>query len=115
MALSTDYALRTGAFEPADATVNAQDLQGSCKCEGEGDQAAYMKEPVLLPSGWISNQSCPISLIPHTCTVKELKERALSRYNLVRVSMCHQHAAPAQDSFHLITETPQSLGPLSPF
>ncbi|XP_045839737.1 notchless protein homolog 1 isoform X4 [Meles meles] len=29
MALSTDYALRTGAFEPAEASVNAQDLQGS--------------------------------------------------------------------------------------
>ncbi|XP_011793078.1 PREDICTED: notchless protein homolog 1 [Colobus angolensis palliatus] len=45
MALSTDYALRTGAFEPAEASVNAQDLQGS---------------------------------------LQELKERALSRYNLVR-------------------------------
>ncbi|CAO2644549.1 Notchless protein homolog 1 [Lemmus lemmus] len=31
MALSTDYALRTGAFEPAEATVNAQDLKGSCE------------------------------------------------------------------------------------
>uniref|UniRef100_A0A8C0YTY2 Notchless protein homolog 1 n=2 Tax=Canis lupus familiaris TaxID=9615 RepID=A0A8C0YTY2_CANLF len=29
MALSTDYALRTGAFEPAEASINAQDLQGS--------------------------------------------------------------------------------------
>ncbi|XP_006832388.1 PREDICTED: notchless protein homolog 1 [Chrysochloris asiatica] len=29
MALSTDYALRTGAFEPAEASVNAQDLRGS--------------------------------------------------------------------------------------
>nr|KAF6416608.1 notchless-like protein 1 [Molossus molossus] len=29
MALSTDYALRTGAFEPAEASVNPQDLQGS--------------------------------------------------------------------------------------
>uniref|UniRef100_A0A8C3YE84 Notchless protein homolog 1 n=1 Tax=Catagonus wagneri TaxID=51154 RepID=A0A8C3YE84_9CETA len=45
MALSTDYALRTGAFEPAEASVNAQDLRGS---------------------------------------LQELKERALSRYNLVR-------------------------------
>ncbi|KAF6299250.1 notchless-like protein 1 [Rhinolophus ferrumequinum] len=45
MALSTDYALRTGAFEPAEASVNAQDLQGS---------------------------------------LQEIKERALSRYNLVR-------------------------------
>nr|KAF6457840.1 notchless-like protein 1 [Rousettus aegyptiacus] len=45
MALSTDYALRTGAFEPAEASVNAQDLKGS---------------------------------------LQELKERALSRYNLVR-------------------------------
>uniref|UniRef100_A0A9L0JZT0 Notchless protein homolog 1 n=1 Tax=Equus asinus TaxID=9793 RepID=A0A9L0JZT0_EQUAS len=45
MALSTDYALRTGAFEPAEASINAQDLQGS---------------------------------------LQELKERALSRYNLVR-------------------------------
>uniref|UniRef100_A0A8C8X308 Notchless protein homolog 1 n=1 Tax=Panthera leo TaxID=9689 RepID=A0A8C8X308_PANLE len=45
MALSTDYALRTGAFEPAEASVNAQDLRGS---------------------------------------LQELKERALSRYSLVR-------------------------------
>ncbi|KAF6095817.1 notchless-like protein 1 [Phyllostomus discolor] len=45
MALSTDYALRTGAFEPAEASVNPQDVQGS---------------------------------------LQELKERALSRYNLVR-------------------------------
>uniref|UniRef100_F6UTI0 Notchless protein homolog 1 n=1 Tax=Callithrix jacchus TaxID=9483 RepID=F6UTI0_CALJA len=45
MALSTDYALRTGAFEPAEASVNPQDLQGS---------------------------------------LQEVKERALSRYNLVR-------------------------------
>ncbi|KAG5843978.1 hypothetical protein ANANG_G00156610 [Anguilla anguilla] len=29
LALSTDYVLRTGAFEPATATVNAQDLPGS--------------------------------------------------------------------------------------
>ncbi|XP_059852693.1 notchless protein homolog 1 isoform X3 [Delphinus delphis] len=29
MALSTDYALRTGAFDPAEASVNAQDLRGS--------------------------------------------------------------------------------------
>uniref|UniRef100_A0A667IMZ0 Notchless protein homolog 1 n=1 Tax=Lynx canadensis TaxID=61383 RepID=A0A667IMZ0_LYNCA len=36
MALSTDYALRTGAFEPAEASVNAQDLRGSCECVGEG-------------------------------------------------------------------------------
>lgn len=31
LALSTDYVLRTGAFEPATATVNPQDLSGSCK------------------------------------------------------------------------------------
>ncbi|XP_067328320.1 notchless protein homolog 1 [Anolis sagrei] len=29
MALSTDYVLRTGAFEPAEASVNPQDVQGS--------------------------------------------------------------------------------------
>lgn len=29
LALSTDYVLRTGAFEPATATVNPQDLTGS--------------------------------------------------------------------------------------
>lgn len=32
MALSTDYVLRTGAFEPAEATINPQDLSGSCEC-----------------------------------------------------------------------------------
>ncbi|KAJ6657343.1 hypothetical protein lerEdw1_002710 [Lerista edwardsae] len=31
MALSTDYALRTGAFEPAEASVNPQDVSESCK------------------------------------------------------------------------------------
>ncbi|MEQ2214360.1 hypothetical protein XENOCAPTIV_002737 [Xenoophorus captivus] len=30
LALSTDYVLRTGAFEPATATINPQDLTGSC-------------------------------------------------------------------------------------
>eukprot|EP00069_Balaena_mysticetus_P020514 bmy_02909T0 len=58
MALSTDYALRTGAFDPAEASVNAQDLRGSCD---------------LVPS-----------LLRYLDTVQELKERALSRYNLVR-------------------------------
>ncbi|NWX90155.1 NLE1 protein, partial [Nothoprocta pentlandii] len=29
MALSTDYVLRTGAFEPADASINPQDVSGS--------------------------------------------------------------------------------------
>uniref|UniRef100_A0A5F8GZH9 Notchless protein homolog 1 n=1 Tax=Monodelphis domestica TaxID=13616 RepID=A0A5F8GZH9_MONDO len=29
MALSTDYVLRTGAFEPAEASINAQDVRGS--------------------------------------------------------------------------------------
>lgn len=32
MALSTDYVLRTGAFEPAEATINPQDVSGSCEC-----------------------------------------------------------------------------------
>ncbi|XP_030078246.1 notchless protein homolog 1 isoform X1 [Microcaecilia unicolor] len=45
MALSTDYVLRTGAFEPAEASVNAQDMCGS---------------------------------------LKDLKEKALQRYNHVR-------------------------------
>nr|XP_055189090.1 notchless protein homolog 1 isoform X2 [Nyctereutes procyonoides] len=55
MALSTDYALRTGAFEPAEASINAQDLKGS---------------------------------------LQELKDRALRRYNLVRVSVCQSPACP---------------------
>lgn len=33
LALSTDYVLRTGAFEPATATVNPQDVSGSRECE----------------------------------------------------------------------------------
>uniref|UniRef100_A0A3P8UAR3 Notchless protein homolog 1 n=1 Tax=Amphiprion percula TaxID=161767 RepID=A0A3P8UAR3_AMPPE len=36
LALSTDYVLRTGAFEPATATINPQDLTGSCKMFGRG-------------------------------------------------------------------------------
>ncbi|KAF1378559.1 hypothetical protein PFLUV_G00191810 [Perca fluviatilis] len=38
LALSTDYVLRTGAFEPATATVNPQDLTGSCKDHGSAPE-----------------------------------------------------------------------------
>lgn len=41
MALSTDYALRTGAFEPAEASVNAQDLQGSLQELKDGALRRY--------------------------------------------------------------------------
>ncbi|XP_027480235.1 notchless protein homolog 1 isoform X1 [Zalophus californianus] len=44
MALSTDYALRTGAFEPAEASVNAQDLQGSCEWAGRSHFSGLMCE-----------------------------------------------------------------------
>lgn len=39
MALSTDYVLRTGAFEPAEATINPQDVRGSCKCSTPTSEA----------------------------------------------------------------------------
>lgn len=38
LALSTDYVLRTGAFEPATATVNPQDVTGSRECVELGSQ-----------------------------------------------------------------------------
>lgn len=50
MALSTDYALRTGAFEPAEASVNAQDLQGSCEYAGEGGEGPAWERAGCLAS-----------------------------------------------------------------
>lgn len=47
LALSTDYVLRTGAFEPANATVNPQDLTGSCKT-----QNTCMFFNILIFSNW---------------------------------------------------------------
>lgn len=47
MALSTDYALRTGAFEPAEASVNAQDLQGSCEYREKEGRGLLGEEPVV--------------------------------------------------------------------
>ncbi|XP_064439748.1 notchless protein homolog 1 isoform X4 [Mirounga angustirostris] len=41
MALSTDYALRTGAFEPAEASINAQDLQGALQELKDGALRRY--------------------------------------------------------------------------
>uniref|UniRef100_A0A3Q3MWM3 Notchless protein homolog 1 n=2 Tax=Mastacembelus armatus TaxID=205130 RepID=A0A3Q3MWM3_9TELE len=45
LALSTDYVLRTGAFEPATATVNPQDVTGSCKTR------CFLLAPERLVSG----------------------------------------------------------------
>lgn len=47
LALSTDHVLRTGAFEPANATVNPQDLTGSCKT-----QNTCMFFNILIFSNW---------------------------------------------------------------
>uniref|UniRef100_A0A7N8WVB4 Notchless protein homolog 1 n=1 Tax=Mastacembelus armatus TaxID=205130 RepID=A0A7N8WVB4_9TELE len=41
LALSTDYVLRTGAFEPATATVNPQDVTGSCKTQSQGNALTF--------------------------------------------------------------------------
>uniref|UniRef100_A0A8B9C513 Notchless protein homolog 1 n=1 Tax=Anser brachyrhynchus TaxID=132585 RepID=A0A8B9C513_9AVES len=43
MALSTDYVLRTGAFEPAEATINPQDVSGSLAELKEKAQQRYEK------------------------------------------------------------------------
>uniref|UniRef100_A0A8C9UBR2 Notchless protein homolog 1 n=1 Tax=Scleropages formosus TaxID=113540 RepID=A0A8C9UBR2_SCLFO len=55
LALSTDYVLRTGAFEPATATVNPQDLTGSLEELKEKALQRYTKvrgqEPERLVSG----------------------------------------------------------------
>ncbi|XP_010131275.1 PREDICTED: notchless protein homolog 1, partial [Buceros rhinoceros silvestris] len=55
MALSTDYVLRTGAFEPAEATINPQDVSGSLaelkdKAQQRYDQVRG-QEPERLVSG----------------------------------------------------------------
>uniref|UniRef100_A0A672ULR2 Notchless protein homolog 1 n=1 Tax=Strigops habroptila TaxID=2489341 RepID=A0A672ULR2_STRHB len=55
MALSTDYVLRTGAFEPAEATINPQDVRGSLaelkdKARQRYDQVRG-QEPERLVSG----------------------------------------------------------------
>ncbi|NXV22328.1 NLE1 protein, partial [Cepphus grylle] len=55
MALSTDYVLRTGAFEPAEATINPQDVSGSLaelkdKARQRYDQVRG-QEPERLVSG----------------------------------------------------------------
>ncbi|KAG7280194.1 hypothetical protein CRUP_037555, partial [Coryphaenoides rupestris] len=55
LALSTDYVLRTGAFEPATATVNAQDVTGSLEDVKEKALQRYNKvrgsNPERLVSG----------------------------------------------------------------
>uniref|UniRef100_A0A8C6IU11 Notchless protein homolog 1 n=1 Tax=Melopsittacus undulatus TaxID=13146 RepID=A0A8C6IU11_MELUD len=58
MALSTDYVLRTGAFEPAEATINPQDIRGSCKLSIPGlyktralSSLSQGQEPERLVSG----------------------------------------------------------------
>nr|XP_009944125.1 PREDICTED: notchless protein homolog 1 [Opisthocomus hoazin] len=55
MALSTDYVLRTGAFEPAEATINPQDMSGSLMELKEKAQQRYDQvrgqEPERLVSG----------------------------------------------------------------
>uniref|UniRef100_A0A3Q3N111 Notchless protein homolog 1 n=1 Tax=Mastacembelus armatus TaxID=205130 RepID=A0A3Q3N111_9TELE len=58
LALSTDYVLRTGAFEPATATVNPQDVTGSCKTRcfllgfcGRAEGKSTASAPERLVSG----------------------------------------------------------------
>lgn len=108
MALSTDYALRTGAFEPAEASVNAQDLQGSCEWAGRAawEGAASLAQgagfrPGLecLPLAWDFLIGLLISSpLRYLATVQELKDRAQRRYDLVRVSVCWPSACLALSS-----------------
>ncbi|XP_075709120.1 notchless protein homolog 1 [Rhinoderma darwinii] len=55
MALSTDYVLRTGAFNPAEASINPQDMQGSLEQLKEKALQRYNqvrgKDPERLVSG----------------------------------------------------------------
>lgn len=74
LALSTDYVLRTGAFEPATATVNPQDLTGSRK-----NLFPYCLR--CLQDDFIQQAFLFLS------SVEELKEKALQRYNKVRVGI----------------------------
>lgn len=76
LALSTDYVLRTGAFEPATATVNPQDLTGSRK-----DLTTFPCCLRCLQDDFIQQAFLFVS------PVEELKEKALQRYNKVRVGI----------------------------
>lgn len=82
LALSTDYVLRTGAFEPANATINAQDLKGSCMSAHQ-IRGTYTCSTgsVLLSVFW----NCLDYIFHLMFTVEEIKEKALERYNKVRV------------------------------
>uniref|UniRef100_A0A667XWD3 Notchless protein homolog 1 n=1 Tax=Myripristis murdjan TaxID=586833 RepID=A0A667XWD3_9TELE len=54
LALSTDYILRTGAFEPATATVNAQDVTGSLEELKEKALQRYNKVRGTAPERLVS-------------------------------------------------------------
>uniref|UniRef100_A0A665XCP6 Notchless protein homolog 1 n=1 Tax=Echeneis naucrates TaxID=173247 RepID=A0A665XCP6_ECHNA len=54
LALSTDYVLRTGAFEPATATVNLQDLTGSLEEIKERALQRYNKVRGSVPERLVS-------------------------------------------------------------
>ncbi|TNN63432.1 Notchless 1 [Liparis tanakae] len=54
LALSTDYVLRTGAFEPADATINPQDLTGSLEELKEKALQRYNKVRGSAPERLVS-------------------------------------------------------------
>uniref|UniRef100_A0A7M4F668 Notchless protein homolog 1 n=1 Tax=Crocodylus porosus TaxID=8502 RepID=A0A7M4F668_CROPO len=54
MALSTDYVLRTGAFEPAQASVNPQDMNGSLMELKQKAQARYDQVRGQVPERLVS-------------------------------------------------------------
>lgn len=64
MALSTDYVLRTGAFEPAEATINPQDVRGSCECSaragGWGRTGRAQDFPCLCQGGAVWGMGRPL-------------------------------------------------------
>nr|XP_034995849.1 notchless protein homolog 1 [Zootoca vivipara] len=69
MALSTDYVLRTGAFEPAEASINPQDVSGSRKI-------------TLCP--WVASGFCLSSCFCSRQGTIESKSEALRRLVLGR-------------------------------
>lgn len=106
LALSTDYVLRTGAFEPATATINPQDLTGSRK-----DLAKLPYCLRCLRDDFIQQAFLFVS------PVEELKEKALQRYNKVRVRIVVQtdlfkSVSPEQVASPLSSATEFSPGAL---
>ena len=92
MALSTDYALRTGAFDPADRKLEHCGIEGmSCECQVTNQIAIR----VCISSDSICIHECiyvycDIISYPFNNIVEELKARSSKRYHALKVCI-HVH------------------------